>query len=285
MGPGTDTTMRPDDGDALLAALRQARSRAAVPLVFGGAAREGTLCLSEFIGLRTPGLRHLRVLAHAGLGGHVMASRRPAGVRDYKSAATITHDYDRPVLAEGIRSVVAVPVVVSGAVRGVLYGATRSLCPLGDRVTDGMVDASRGLVRELTVRDEVDRRLRLLRAAEGNRAAGRPGAEDVRELHAELRDIAHAVEDEGLRARLYEACRRLTGLTAPPEAGSAPSLSRRELDVLAHVALGCGNAEIGARLSLERETVKSYLRSAMRKLDVHSRYEAVVTARRYGLLP
>jgi len=31
--------------------------------------------------------------------------------------------------------------------------------------------------------------------------------------------------------------------------------------------------------------VKSYLRSAMSKLDARSRHEAVVTARRLGLLP
>ena len=33
------------------------------------------------------------------------------------------------------------------------------------------------------------------------------------------------------------------------------------------------------------ETVKSYLSSAMVKLDAHTRHEAVVRARRLGLLP
>ncbi len=62
-------------------------------------------------------------------------------------------------------------------------------------------------------------------------------------------------------------------------------LSPRETDVLSHVALGCSNAEIAQRLSVGAETVKSYLRSAMSKLDVHSRHEAVVAARKSGLLP
>ncbi|MFC6932444.1 response regulator transcription factor [Actinomadura yumaensis] len=49
--------------------------------------------------------------------------------------------------------------------------------------------------------------------------------------------------------------------------------------------MGCTNAEAAQRLGLLPETVKSYLRSAMRKLDSHTRLEAVSTARRAGLLP
>lgn len=106
--------------------------------------------------------------AEAGLGGRVLITGRPAGVTDYGSACSITHDYDRPVLTEGIRSVVAVPVVVSGAVRAVLYGASRGSAPLGDRAADAVADASRRLAAEPVIRDEVDRRLRLLGAAQGS---------------------------------------------------------------------------------------------------------------------
>ncbi len=55
--------------------------------------------------------------------------------------------------------------------------------------------------------------------------------------------------------------------------------------MLAEVARGLTNAEIAERLALRPETVKAYLRSAMRKLDVHSRHHAVAAARRAGLLP
>ncbi|MFD0520685.1 response regulator transcription factor [Paractinoplanes durhamensis] len=51
------------------------------------------------------------------------------------------------------------------------------------------------------------------------------------------------------------------------------------------VAVGCGNAEAARRLGLLPETVKSYLRNAMRKLGTHGRMETVVTARRLGFLP
>ncbi|GAA4290370.1 hypothetical protein GCM10023178_77480 [Actinomadura luteofluorescens] len=70
-----------------------------------------------------------------------------------------------------------------------------------------------------------------------------------------------------------------------PSGSPRPVLSPRELDVLSYVAIGCTNAEAAERLGLLPETVKSYLRSAMRKLDSHTRLEAVTAARRAGLLP
>jgi DNA-binding CsgD family transcriptional regulator len=57
------------------------------------------------------------------------------------------------------------------------------------------------------------------------------------------------------------------------------------VDVLACVAAGATNGGAAARLGLRPETVKGYLRSAMRKLGAHTRLEAVVAARRAGLLP
>lgn len=63
------------------------------------------------------------------------------------------------------------------------------------------------------------------------------------------------------------------------------TLAPRELDVLSWVAAGATNAAVAERLGLRPETVKGYLRSAMRKLGAHTRGEAVTTARRAGLLP
>ena len=85
-----------------------------------------------------------------------------------------------------------------------------------------------------------------------------------------------------LRSRLQDVCSRLTG--APAAAAPNP-LSPRELDVLALVAVGCGNAETARRLGILPETVKSYLRNATRKLGTHGRTDTVVTARRLGYLP
>ncbi|WP_433038450.1 response regulator transcription factor [Actinomycetospora sp. CA-053990] len=49
--------------------------------------------------------------------------------------------------------------------------------------------------------------------------------------------------------------------------------------------MGHANGEVGARLGLTVETVKSYLKSAMAKLGSRTRGEAVHRARAGGLLP
>src|SRR3954462_9700287 len=109
---------RPDDRDALQSALREARRDAGMSVAFGGEVRDSGPCasvtLTDLIGTRTGHLRNLRVLAGTGLGGRVMVDSRPAGVEDYGVARGITHDYDLPVLAEGLCTVVAAPVVVAG---------------------------------------------------------------------------------------------------------------------------------------------------------------------------
>jgi len=56
-------------------------------------------------------------------------------------------------------------------------------------------------------------------------------------------------------------------------------------EMLAHVALGKRNSQIAAQLTLTEATVKSYLSAAMRKLNASTRYEAVIAARRAGLIP
>ncbi|NEB58243.1 helix-turn-helix transcriptional regulator, partial [Streptomyces diastaticus] len=62
-------------------------------------------------------------------------------------------------------------------------------------------------------------------------------------------------------------------------------LAPREVDVLACVAAGATNGAVAERLGVGPETVKSYLRSAMRKLGARTRTEAVAVARRTGWLP
>jgi DNA-binding NarL/FixJ family response regulator len=70
----------------------------------------------------------------------------------------------------------------------------------------------------------------------------------------------------------------------PPEPPEGPRFSERELEILRLAAEGCTNPEIGARLFLSKHTVKEYLSSAMRKLEVTGRLEAVLAATRLGLI-
>ncbi|MFD6453428.1 LuxR C-terminal-related transcriptional regulator [Nocardia sp. NPDC060220] len=277
--------LRPRDGDALRAEIRWVAGRASVPVVFGGAVDEDTLLLTEFVGTVTTGLRGLSVLRTSGLGGQAMEYRRPASVADYRGSSAITHHYDAAVVGEGLRSVMAVPVLVADRPRAVLYAATRGAGPLGDRTAEVILQAGKRLAAEIAVRDEVDRRVRLLELATPPTTTTPAATEELREIHAELRALAAATGDLALRDRLSGVCERLTGVLTGESAGDAPRLSRRELDVLAQIALGCTNQEAALRLSLGAETVKSYLRQAMSKLDAGTRHEAVARARRHGLLP
>lgn len=278
--------LRPRDRDALRAEIRWAARETAAPIVFGGEIHDDTLLLSEFVGTKTAGLRGLPVLRSSGLGGRVMDLRRPISLADYRNATSITHHYDEPVTGEGIRSMFAVPVVVGGHSRAVLYAATRG-GPLGDRTAEVIVRASKRLATEIAVRDEVDRRLRMLGVMPPVQTASAEMLEELRSIHADLRGLAGAVGDDRTRAHLHEMSARLVRVITGERAADpspCPQLSRRELDVLSEIALGCTNIEVAQRLSLKPETVKSYLRNAMTKLDAHSRHEAVVTARRLGLL-
>ena len=58
-----------------------------------------------------------------------------------------------------------------------------------------------------------------------------------------------------------------------------------ELEVLQLLAEGLGPAEVGRRLAISRKTVGTYIEHIYRKLDVHTRAEAVARAYRQGLVP
>ncbi|MGF9696887.1 LuxR C-terminal-related transcriptional regulator [Paenibacillus sp. MABNR03] len=63
------------------------------------------------------------------------------------------------------------------------------------------------------------------------------------------------------------------------------SLSARELEVLALIAKGLSNRDIGAKLFLAVDTVKGHNRRIFEKLQVQRRTEAIVRAHELGLLP
>lgn len=280
----------------LRAALLRMRRSGLLPVAFGGlvqgaagggpgfAARQ--FRITELAGTDTETLRGLTIATGNGLGGKTLAMARPFSVTDYRSSRVISHEYDPAVASEGLRSVLAVPIVVHRRVRGVLYGALRAPYALGDRPLTVALNAARDLEQALAVRDEARRLLSFAQAP----ITDDPRAwEEVRETHAELRALATRIPDPRLRQQLLTACARLAAAAAPAGAPPRPAppaqLTPRELDVLSSIASGATNSAAAHRLRLRPETVKSYLRSAMRKLGAHTRLEAVVAARRAGLLP
>ncbi|MFC3410550.1 response regulator transcription factor [Streptomyces lusitanus] len=269
-------------------ALARLRRATGLPVAFGGLVEPGRrhVRISELSGTATPALSSLAVTSGNGLGGKAVALARPCAVTDYSVSRQISHEYDAPVAAEGLRAVVAVPVVVRRRVRAVLYGALRTAVPLGDRTLGETVQVARDVEQALLVREEAAELLAAAGPAPGADPWREPGAgaqrERVREAHAALRALAPRIADPALRAELLEACALLTARQTP---SGAVRLAPREVDVLACVAAGATNSAAAGRLGLTAETVKAYLRSAMRKLGARTRGEAVVAARRAGWLP
>lgn len=264
---------RPEPGPSAL--LRELRGFGPVDVAFSATVdpRGSTFVLDRFDGARTRRLHGVVSPVGVGLGGRCIAMGRPAYVTDYANARGISHHYDAPVADEGLRSIIAVPVTEGGVVRSVVYAGSRRTCGFGDRFVDRTVSFVRG--RTLTDPDP---------GADDAVAARSLDGPQVRELHAELRAIAATTTEPAVRRRLSALLATLSEPAVAPRE-PAPSLTPRELDVLALVAVGCANGEVAARLGLTLQTAKSYLKGAMSKLDSHTRGEAVHTARRVGLLP
>ena len=64
----------------------------------------------------------------------------------------------------------------------------------------------------------------------------------------------------------------------------AERLTPRELDVLARMAAGLSNREIGADLGIEYTTVRSHVQSVLEKLGARSRFDAIARAYRGGVV-
>lgn len=270
---------RPDDDLYLAQAIRTTRTRSGLPIVFGGLLNDGTITLRHGSGNLDEILNKVAIKPTLGLGGLAWQRRSSIETVDYFTYDKISHQYDDAVRSERLRSIVVSPIVVRENVRGLIYGGIRGEGTIGQAMMTRLHQAAAEVARELDIRDEVDRRVTALET-EAVRATVEPPREDVRELYAELREIARHAEESELRDDLERALARFTS----PPAG-APELTARQTDVLALVALGCSNAEVAGRLGLSPDTVKNYLQTAMRRLDADNRHQAVVQARKFGLLP
>ena len=101
-----------------------------------------------------------------------------------------------------------------------------------------------------------------------------------------LGNLAVMTEGGLVAARLNTVIRRINASSrdAAGEAVSASSLlSPRELQVVALLETGDTLEDIGRRLYVSRNTVKTYTARIYRKLDVSDRYQAVNAARRLGI--
>jgi DNA-binding NarL/FixJ family response regulator len=65
---------------------------------------------------------------------------------------------------------------------------------------------------------------------------------------------------------------------------TAPHLTKRQLDVLRLLAAGRSTAEIAADLGLSQTTVRNYVANLLASLGAHTRLQAVIAARKAGLI-
>ncbi|HEU4465177.1 MAG TPA: response regulator transcription factor [Agromyces sp.] len=96
-------------------------------------------------------------------------------------------------------------------------------------------------------------------------------------IHAAAR--GDALIDPNVTVRLIEA---FAGSAPAPPAPPASPLTDREEDVLAAVARGLGNDEIGRELHISLSTVKTHLASLMAKVGVRNRVELAIWAHERG---
>lgn len=273
-----------DDEEAIRAALTTLKNATGIPVtMYAALDSDRVLQITQWIGLRTPALQNLSIESGVGVGGRVLKTRRAVGVSDYTRANVITHELDSAIQEEGLHSIVAVPVIVQREVTGVLYVGVHSPVRLGDKVIEEVNMTARVLEQDLAVLN-AQRRQDGVRAANAKHGRMMSGAEweQVRATHSKLRMLANRIEEEEIRLELEKLCDQMV---APVHIKQTAKLSARELDVLSCVALGHTNVEAAEEMGIGAETVKSYLRSVMRKLGAHTRYEAVNAARRIGALP
>ena len=118
--------------------------------------------------------------------------------------------------------------------------------------------------------------------AQGRLLAARiPGATLV-----ELDSRNHILlESEPAWARFKEEVLAFTGSSALRESELFRSLSPRESEILARIAGGLTNIEIGRELFISEKTVRNHVTRIFEKLGVQSRAQAIVLAKDHGLLP
>lgn len=98
-----------------------------------------------------------------------------------------------------------------------------------------------------------------------------------------LRSITDAASGAATAGSLIEMSNTFLTNTHHPSNPNTDHLTKREHQILAHLALGLSNREISILLAISLETVKEHVQNVLRKLNASDRTEAAVWALRKGV--
>ncbi len=105
-------------------------------------------------------------------------------------------------------------------------------------------------------------------------ASSREVAQTIRAIH----EGGMLIEPE-LTGAIVSEFRRLSD-----SASNGQELSKKEVEIIRHVASGMNNKEIAEKLAYSEKTVKNYLSIIFQKLGIRDRTQAAIFAMRHGLL-
>jgi DNA-binding NarL/FixJ family response regulator len=121
-------------------------------------------------------------------------------------------------------------------------------------------------------------------------SAIRAGASGYLVKDCSTEEIATAVRmavsgDTALSPQLASSMlNELRKLERPSDSDEEHVITRREEEVLQHIADGCSTPEVAAKLFISQKTVKNHLASIYQKLDARDRTQAVLQAVRMGII-
>jgi DNA-binding NarL/FixJ family response regulator len=115
-------------------------------------------------------------------------------------------------------------------------------------------------------------------------AAMEAGASGFVGKDSKAAEVVSAAKHASVAPRTFLCAGLAAAMMRRASTPSTPSLSAREIEVLALLADGLGTGEIAGRLFLSESTAKTHITHIYQKLGAANRAQALVTAMRIGLL-
>ncbi|OZM75454.1 MULTISPECIES: GAF domain-containing sensor histidine kinase [Pseudonocardia] len=207
-----------DDSVAMQAVARRLRELGGFDMSLVGRVEAGRRMVHRsWQGTQSTALHRLVVPEGIGLGGKSIALRKPVWVRDYLASTTISHEFDELVDREGLRAMLAVPMVYDGAVLGAVYVGVREKVSFGDGVIARVEQEAAGASISLVSSHRAKMRTDLTLDADRRRLAA-----DLHDsvspvlfrIGAELRSLRSVQDLDRIRGRLDEVERQVQSVNA-----------------------------------------------------------------------